>query len=282
MQLNGLIDRVDLTLQQAKNDIESGQSFTVFGQYGDDVYSMYDIDKESRKFADKAVIKLKEIKIRIQERIAEREAEINDEIKRLESDTGYSYTHESIVEIDGELFVDSGYGLKQVADLNGNIAHLYDGGIIQLTDDELHELEHPEEETVSVGESDSHIIEWEQDIQNARQEINYLRSIISDAEHNKQWTERDMQYELESENFGNRDIQYYGRQPEGMTEQEWRKELQDDAIAEFQEEIDYQNKIIFDSEQEIEEIEREIEEVQTMIDNEEHDFGYEEMTGVNL
>jgi len=50
----------------------------------------------------------------------------------------------TVQEIDGELFVDSGYGLKQVADLVGNLAYLYDGGVVQLTEEEMHELEHDE------------------------------------------------------------------------------------------------------------------------------------------
>ena len=42
----------------------------------------------------------------------------------------------TVVEIDGELWIDSGYGLKQIAELVGSIAYLYDGGIIQLTEEE--------------------------------------------------------------------------------------------------------------------------------------------------
>ena len=56
----------------------------------------------------------------------------------------------TIEEIDGELWIDSGYGLKQVADLVGNIAYLYDGGVVQLTEEEMHELEHSDEELISV------------------------------------------------------------------------------------------------------------------------------------
>ena len=71
----------------------------------------------------------------------------------------------TIEEIDGELWIDSGYGLKQVADLVGNIAYLYDGGVVQLTEEEMQELESEHFDPFPLPSEDEMEIHYEEDQQ---------------------------------------------------------------------------------------------------------------------
>jgi len=141
IELQALKTRIELIISLIKQDQADFDTFQLLGQYGSDIIGKTDVDSTSIRFSNKALEKLDNMLHKIEKRFAEREEEIRQEIAKLESDTGLSSTFESIQEIEGELFVDTGYGLKQVQDLVGSTAYLYDGGVVQLTEEEMQELE---------------------------------------------------------------------------------------------------------------------------------------------
>ena len=98
VDLKQMLLRIESLVQTIKNDQANFDSFRLLGQYGEDLIGATDVDKKSQALSDKALIKLENVKQRIESRIVERETEIQNEIARLQSDTGLTYTAEAKVE----------------------------------------------------------------------------------------------------------------------------------------------------------------------------------------